>query len=207
MMWVRLQASRFSFRKENSRQKTLIIRKLINNCKCFQHDYISSWWPIVMSTYQTMEYLFTACQYLQPNSQIPDWGIESTPAQGCRTCPPAMQPGSPVRQPNAGGDFIPQSGIYEFGYWTFSVCRLFTLKKKCLTLYVIKGTATPSPCTPLPLRLRDCDAASLRSCVRARLYNGDSYKLCVSILSMSKVSVNTTYTVKWYVALTCCYSN
>jgi hypothetical protein len=25
--------------------------------------------------------------------------------------------GRPVRQPYAGVDFIPQSGIYEFGYW------------------------------------------------------------------------------------------
>jgi hypothetical protein len=27
----------------------------------------------------------------------------------------------PVRQPHAGVDLIPQSGIYEFGYWAFLV--------------------------------------------------------------------------------------
>ncbi len=57
---------------------------------------------------------------LQPNLQIPDWGIKSTPAQGCRTGPLTMQPGVPVRQPYAEVDFIPQSGIYEFGYWVRS---------------------------------------------------------------------------------------
>ncbi len=60
-------------------------------------------------------------------------------------------------------------------------------------LYV-KGTATPSPGTPMPLRLRDCDAASLRSCVRARLYNRDSYQLCVSItLNVKSINKYDTY--------------
>ncbi len=30
---------------------------------------------------------------------------------------PGYMVGRPVRQPNAGVDFIPQSGIYEFCYW------------------------------------------------------------------------------------------
>jgi hypothetical protein len=32
-----------------------------------------------------------------------------------------MWPGVPVRQPYAGVDFIPQSGIYKFGYWRLRV--------------------------------------------------------------------------------------
>ncbi len=47
--------------------------------------------------------------YVQPNSQSLTGGIKSTPAQGCRTCPPqATQAGGPVRQPYAGVDYIPQ---------------------------------------------------------------------------------------------------
>ncbi len=29
-----------------------------------------------------------------------------------------MSPGMPVRKPYAGVDFIPQSEIYEFGFWS-----------------------------------------------------------------------------------------
>ncbi len=34
-----------------------------------------------------------------------------------RTSTPGYLAGGPIRQPYAGVDFIPQSGIYEFGYW------------------------------------------------------------------------------------------
>ncbi len=54
----------------------------------------------------------------------PDWGIILTPAKGCRTG--TLMAGGPVRQPYAGVDFIPQSGIYEFGYCSrshrYTVC-------------------------------------------------------------------------------------
>ncbi len=52
----------------------------------------------------------------KPNPQIPDWGIKSTPAKGCRTGTPATWAGGPVRQPFSGVDVISQSEIYEFGY-------------------------------------------------------------------------------------------
>jgi hypothetical protein len=35
--------------------------------------------------------------------------------------------GGPVRQPVAGVDFIPQSEIYEFGYWTRSRTFLYAV--------------------------------------------------------------------------------
>jgi hypothetical protein len=35
----------------------------------------------------------------------------------CCTGTPGYMAGGPVRRPYAGVDFIPQSGIYEFGYW------------------------------------------------------------------------------------------
>ncbi len=50
-------------------------------------------------------------------------GIKST--AGIRVVVPARQAtwaGGPVRQPYAAVDFVPQSGIYEFGYWT-EVCK------------------------------------------------------------------------------------
>ncbi len=51
----------------------------------------------------------TTCQ--QPNSQIPDLRIKSTPTQGCCTGTPGYMAGGPVRQPYAGVDFIPSQGL------------------------------------------------------------------------------------------------
>jgi hypothetical protein len=42
--------------------------------------------------------------------------------------------GRPVRQPYAGVDFIPQSGIYEFGY----VCLLYAYNL-CQRMPVLKS--------------------------------------------------------------------
>ncbi len=42
--------------------------------------------------------------------------MKSSPAKGCRTGTPGNMVGGPVRQPYAGVDFLPHSGIYEFGY-------------------------------------------------------------------------------------------
>jgi hypothetical protein len=40
----------------------------------------------------------------------------SVASPSCLTGTPGFMVGRPVRQPYAGVDFIPQSGIYEFGY-------------------------------------------------------------------------------------------
>ncbi len=42
----------------------------------------------------------------------------STPASSCRTGMPCYMAGGPVQQLYAGVDFMSQSGIYEFGYWS-----------------------------------------------------------------------------------------
>jgi hypothetical protein len=55
-------------------------------------------------------------------------GITSTPAKGCCTGPPGYIGWQPVRQPFAGVDFIPQSGIYEFGYRYMSVCMYISVR-------------------------------------------------------------------------------
>ncbi len=70
--------------------------------------------------------IHTLC-FQQPTSKFLDWWIWSTPAQGCRTGPPATQSGVPVRLSYARVDFNPQSGIYEFGYRSQVAPRFPTL--------------------------------------------------------------------------------
>ncbi len=44
----------------------------------------------------------------------PDWGFKVNSGIGLSA---TWAGGGPVRQPSAVVDFIPQSWIYEFGYW------------------------------------------------------------------------------------------
>ncbi len=57
-----------------------------------------------------------------PNSKILDWGIKSTPARPSHVAW------------RAGIDFIPQTGIYEIGYWCDS-----TFKASLFYIHTIKN--------------------------------------------------------------------
>ncbi len=47
-------------------------------------------WDPMLELTITSPYLKVDFEVQQPNSQIPDWGIKSTPAQGCRTAMPDL---------------------------------------------------------------------------------------------------------------------
>jgi hypothetical protein len=66
-----------------------------------------------------------------------------------------MYPGVPVRQPYVGVDFIPQSGIYEFGYSTLThgptvllgdaVCRHLGFAEGAIRVFHVEALAEPLP--------------------------------------------------------------
>ncbi len=66
---------------------------------------IDSWAPQKVYKY-ALSYPCMFSKYHQPKSQIPDWGIKLTPAQGCRTGPCSL---AGRNDDYAGVDFIPLS--------------------------------------------------------------------------------------------------
>ncbi len=69
---------------------------------------------------QAVLYVYSVGEFIDP-----DWG-DKVNQLWHRVVVLARQTtwdGGPVRQPYAGVDFIPQSGIYEFGYWARNPAR------------------------------------------------------------------------------------